>query len=610
MDAIPDTCLSIYRSMFEYSRTLVWKLTGWPGSPILLLGSDPNILTDHIIPHLKVEDVLSLRMTNKAFYLITYEPIIWKRFLERIHAPVVQLRPTLKFNDPVHGCEIEPIVMRAIAMENAWRTGHTKLKKEEVLMANFKVVDLKLLPGGNFLVASVKDRANFRFYIHLYALDVVSGSRLLARYPVPHKAFDIQAKYMDHQGKPGIMISFSTRKFTHGVPYNLQNDLANFSPRCRFDSVHPLTYYSYVIHMHLNPVEILIHPDMDIKRRKVEYVQITQALPRPFINVARFESQDEEIYCPSLFLNSDGVPFHAYAIGPDKIRIINLRTYQTLLLNFRDNEDFHGLPHRIRAFRYLPRQHGLLLARTVTEIPGSDKAFVIEIYNLDRHAVGNHQISADKSWCCPIPWELSLEVVIADPEMYTKREGSDHPDLRPEEKSCPTLWIFARSRKPMGIVYWWVRPTSHPDRYDDVDAVSHFHWNERRHEMMLPGSARNLLVEMENEILEATPLNTLRRFHWPRFKPQFRNDNLHEPIYNRQKETHFAFTDIPSHGLAADVNGEGGLATITWDELSGKICLASDKTDQIRVYDFVPLIEPRRRLAYGWRKNRIPPTLS
>jgi hypothetical protein len=109
--------------------------------------------------------------------------------------------------------------MRAIAMENAWRTGRTKLKKEEVLMANFKVVDLKLLPGGKFLVASVKDRANFRFFIQVYALDVVSGSRLLARYRVPHKAFDVQAKYMDHHRKPGIMISFTTRKFKHGVPY-------------------------------------------------------------------------------------------------------------------------------------------------------------------------------------------------------------------------------------------------------------------------------------------------------------------------------------------------------------------------------------------------------
>lgn len=265
-------------------------------------------------------------------------------------------------------------------------------------------------------------------------------------------------------------------------------------------------------------------------------------------------------------------------------------------------------PHRIRAFRYLPRQHGLLLVRTVSETPGSDKAFVIEIYDLDRNAVGHHRISPTESWDCAVPWQLDLEVVIADPEMYTKRKGSDHPDLRPEEKSCPTLWIFARSRNPMGIVYWWVRPKDDPDRYAHIDTLSHFHRNERHHEIMLPGSARNLLVEVENEILEATPLNTLRRFHWPegRFpRPSFRNDNLCDPIYNRQEETYLAFSDIPSQGVAADVNGEGGLATITWDELSGKICLASDKTDQIRVYDLVPLIEPRRRLAYGWREDRV-----
>ena len=160
----------------------------------------------------------------------------------------------------------------------------------------------------------------------------------------------------------------------------------------------------------------------------------------------------------------------------------------------------------------------------------------------------------------------------------------------------------------MGIVYWWVRPRDDKDRYESIDTISHFHWNDRYHEIMLPGSARNLLVEVENEILEATPLNAMRRFHWPerRFPAHSRKEYLcSEPIYNRQEETYLAFSDIPSHGLAADVNEEGGLATITWDELSGKICLASDKTDQIRLYDLVPLIEPRRRLAYGWREDKV-----
>ena len=124
---------------------------------------------------------------------------------------------------------------------------------------------------------------------------------------------------------------------------SLQNDLANFSSRCRFDSVHPLTYYSYVIHMHLDAVEMLINPAMDIKRRKVEYFHLTQTLPKPFINVARFETQHEEIYCPSLFLDSNEVPFHAYATGADKIGIVNLRTYQTLLLTFHDNEQFGSM---------------------------------------------------------------------------------------------------------------------------------------------------------------------------------------------------------------------------------------------------------------------------
>jgi hypothetical protein len=92
--------------------------------------------------------------------------------------------------------------------------------------------------------------------------------------------------------------------------------------------------------MPLDPVEALINPAVNTKRRKVEYIGLIRDFPQPFINVARCESEEEEIYCPSLFLDSDGVPFHAHAIGADKIRIVNLCTYQTLLLMFHDSESY------------------------------------------------------------------------------------------------------------------------------------------------------------------------------------------------------------------------------------------------------------------------------
>lgn len=197
---------------------------------------DPDILVNDIFPLLLVEELVSLRQVkfleisciksnlnfflqvNKALYLLTHEPVIWKRYLNFITFPVCPLRPTFNPTDPAANYEFETLVTSACALYRSWAVGLPKIRSEDILVARNKIVDLKLLPGGKFLVASVKDRNNFRFFIHVYAMDVMYGSRLLARFPTYYKVYDLQAKYMDYKGKPGIMISYTRRRFKNGVP--------------------------------------------------------------------------------------------------------------------------------------------------------------------------------------------------------------------------------------------------------------------------------------------------------------------------------------------------------------------------------------------------------
>jgi len=132
--------------------------------------------------------------------------------------PVQQMRPTLQYKELIANYEIENFVTSACALDRSWRQGEPVIWREQIHASQYRVIDMKMVPGGKFLVASVRDRSNFRFFILVYALDVLFGSRMLARVPTGYKAFNLQVKYMKHEGTDGMMISFIRRRFRDGVP--------------------------------------------------------------------------------------------------------------------------------------------------------------------------------------------------------------------------------------------------------------------------------------------------------------------------------------------------------------------------------------------------------
>ena len=161
---------------------------------------------------------ISIRQVNKAFYLLTHEPIIWKRFLSQLTIPLPPIRPTFRYALEATDFEIEQLVTRAISLEDNWRQTHPKIVRTRALLARYVVLELKLLPGGKYLVASVKDVDSHRFYIVVFCLDHPNGPRPLARFPTKAKALHLQAKYMRYQGAQVIMIAFVCRWFTEGGP--------------------------------------------------------------------------------------------------------------------------------------------------------------------------------------------------------------------------------------------------------------------------------------------------------------------------------------------------------------------------------------------------------
>ena len=91
---------------------------------------------------------------DRTFFLLTHEAVIWKRFLERMRTPIPPLRPTFRYSFQVTDFEAEQLVTRAISLEDNWRLDCPQAKVRRVVDAHHRVLDMCLLPGGKFLVAS------------------------------------------------------------------------------------------------------------------------------------------------------------------------------------------------------------------------------------------------------------------------------------------------------------------------------------------------------------------------------------------------------------------------------------------------------------------------
>lgn len=69
-----------------------------------------------------------------------------------------------------------------------------------------------ILPGGVYLVASVREETRNSFALMIFVLDHRNGGALpLARTDTPTQAYNLQAKYMNLHGQNGITIAYTIK---------------------------------------------------------------------------------------------------------------------------------------------------------------------------------------------------------------------------------------------------------------------------------------------------------------------------------------------------------------------------------------------------------------
>lgn len=129
--------------------------------------------------------------------------------MQGVRLPI--LRPTFNPLKPEQAYEIEQLIRRSIRLEREWRLGVSRVRHVNEYHGIHNIIDIYIVPGGKFLVASAGDKEGLRYCVMLFALDIVGGLRLLARVPTHSAPIQLRALYGVHQGVQGLYISWTIR---------------------------------------------------------------------------------------------------------------------------------------------------------------------------------------------------------------------------------------------------------------------------------------------------------------------------------------------------------------------------------------------------------------
>ncbi|KAK7464640.1 hypothetical protein VKT23_005848 [Stygiomarasmius scandens] len=585
-------------------------------SPCYSYRMDPDTWIDGVFPLLKVEDIIRLRRVSKYFYLLTHEPIIWRNFLKKMTIPLPPIRPSFRYNYDPTSFEVEQLVTRAIWTDDTYRKWSPKLRHQEIIFACYQVLEMILLPGGNFLVASLTDYSRTRFYIQIFSLDHPShdGRYGLARKAVQTKAFNLRAKFMEYRGKQGIMIMFSMRKPGVEPEKPKGYDPSEWSARTEIDPPEDLIYDCYWEHVLIDSLEILTDPWLVPSSE--EYRQRAMSLPPPFELVMHFVS-DTPAEHPCLF-EANGKPFSAIFQRPDGIFVFQLEERQISSIRCKKNQD-NGMDQcvqKIMAFRVVPAQKEILVIRTI-QTAGWDHlvndTHTIEFYPLPDLGVPG-LLKEPTDGPAYIEGKFAESFHISDD--YLPPSGPDFPNLYDEKACPPPISIFMKTINPRGVMHYNLCPSRlvvdvRMDGTGGVDEISEWiyrtdwallqstHVSEPVDARIIPGVHRALVYTVPGDDRTDDPeLLALRRYHNPLFPgagypdpPYGYPEPEQEVIEMRYKRPTNLFCKFKINSPYLDYIKEQGFTAIAWDEGIGRVCIATPKDMHILVLDVGKMTE-------------------
>jgi hypothetical protein len=237
-----------------------------------------------------------------------------------------------------------------------------KIVTKRAIPSQYVVLELKLVPGGKYLVASVRDVCNYWYFLVVYCMDHPSGPIALARLETDVKAFNIEAQYMTYDHKQVLMIAYTRRYYPSGTPefprgqsrgpfpdtvFN-PDDPSKFSSRHPIDFPYPIRREVCCVYLDLNVLDTLSNPFLKPHTEEWKAVAISQGDPFNYIQIYN-SAHEVEPDSLSLF-EVDGDPHLTLIQLPNTIIFANLTPNRISLLRPSDPPGFEGRVCRFLSF--------------------------------------------------------------------------------------------------------------------------------------------------------------------------------------------------------------------------------------------------------------------
>jgi hypothetical protein len=130
-----------------------------------------------------------------------------------MNIPLPPLPPTTRHSiASLNNLEVERLLIRAVSLQKNFQLLKPEPFYAIAAEAFHRIQSMVMLPGGKYLVASVKDDLRDSYAIMIFVLDYrIGGTIAVAKTSTPTKAYNLQAKYMVYQDQKGLMVSYTLR---------------------------------------------------------------------------------------------------------------------------------------------------------------------------------------------------------------------------------------------------------------------------------------------------------------------------------------------------------------------------------------------------------------
>ncbi|KAH9884661.1 hypothetical protein C8Q73DRAFT_660798 [Cubamyces lactineus] len=600
-----------------------------------------DLIVDNIMTQLSIEEIAKLRQVSKQFWQCSTEAAVWKRRLERQRHYLPPVPPTARYSlENISAVEAERLLTRIKSLAKAWDVHEPPaLHNWRFDARHAEVTEMALLPGGQYIVASVKDLARGTFSIRVFTADFqYSMARPIATMEIPTKAIELKAKYMTFRGKPGIMIVYIRRDYRHSCfrdRFDVNSLPVDYQPPA---NDRQLKYECVVAHMPLAVIEHL--GELSYHKEKHEWKILAEQHGRPFYRLVEITTR-ARLSQPAIDDDVHGAPFvavlkHVDAVA-DRIVYKNLDAGLGSTLVLQPNPFLPpDLPNAIMAFCIVPNQNQfMVILRTgnnpVDDAPNDDAVLPIywaEFWDIidgagkapvvcDPASRSNIHVSQGNYWQKVWLSDHGLGPALAhDRSLRPQLLGpGGRPALKP-------ITIYVRMKHCDGVAFYSLYPAGHPLAHDpmedlppDRDAYRYVFTEEFMQfdmsttgdetgsapviEMeVLPGSARSILYTVLASDRHADGTFDIWRINavWDKGLQDPHNMDLVQKLaelagYLQPLENHEVITDEgePISGVRHLEMGRARMeriSAIAWDDSIGRLCIAYAKNPQIAVYDF------------------------